>query len=243
MSCARKNQSSFATVSTDEVFATGGFKIVYRGVYKNGPRKGQDCVCKVFKTGAVYEKSFFDHEMNVVNRAMLLIEKFNAANLINKKIYLNQPAIWEFTQDSGYAGQKNLIEPMIEDFEKFNSNSGWVADDDTPWNLVMQALSHFSYHVSGGFFLLCDLQGGIYRDGVVLTDPVIMSRRKEYGPTDLGPEGISTFFARHECNQYCRSEWTSPRNRDVYFDYRKGTSMIHVPTRPSRAAMSKQSYY
>ena len=36
-------------------------------------------------------------------------------------------------------------------------------------------LSHYSYHVSNGAYLLCDLQGGVYKDGVVLTDPVVMS--------------------------------------------------------------------
>lgn len=33
------------------------------------------------------------------------------------------------------------------------------------WGEAMQALSHFSYHKSGGQFLLCDLQGGSYRNG------------------------------------------------------------------------------
>lgn len=31
-----------------------------------------------------------------------------------------------------------------------------------PWHDVMQALSHFSYHVSGGSLVLCDLQGIVY---------------------------------------------------------------------------------
>lgn len=39
----------------------------------------------------------------------------------------------------------------------------------------MQALSHYSYHVLNGEYLLCDLQGGINDDSVVLTDPVIHS--------------------------------------------------------------------
>jgi hypothetical protein len=54
------------------------------------------------------------------------------------------------------------------------------ADDETPWPRVMQALSHFSYHQSGGQHVLCDLQGGVYRDGIVLTDPAVLSRTKEY---------------------------------------------------------------
>ena len=32
----------------------------------------------------------------------------------------------------------------------------------------MQALSHYSYHITGGQFLMCDLQGGWYSDGVIL---------------------------------------------------------------------------
>jgi hypothetical protein len=38
--------------------------------------------------------------------------------------------------------------------------------------------------------VLCDLQGGVYSDGVVLTDPVVMSRDNSLGPTDLGPPGL-----------------------------------------------------
>ena len=85
-----------------------------------------------------------------------------------------------------------------------------------PVTLVIQAVSHFSYHTSGGQFVLCDLQGGIYHDGAVLTDPVILSRKKLYGPTDLGPTGISSFFSRHVCNEFCRSHWSKPKDQLPY---------------------------
>lgn len=68
----------------------------------------------------------------------------------------------------------------------------------------MQALSHFSYHITGGNFVLCDLQGGIYQHEIVLSDPIILSRTREYGVTDLGPEGISSLFSQHYCNGFCR---------------------------------------
>ena len=85
--------------------------------------------------------------------------------------------------------------------------------------------------------LLCDLQGGVYKDGFVITDPVVMSVDREYGPTDLGAEGIATFFARHQCNEYCRANWMTPRDKNVYFKEQKGSSMI-LPTRHSRAPLS-----
>lgn len=90
----------------------------------------------------------------------------------------------------------------------------------------MQALSHFSYHQSGGRYVLCDLQGGFKKGRLVLTDPVILSRDRQYGVTDLGAEGISTFFSRHQCNSFCRSHWQLPRDRKTYFKAFTGTSMM-----------------
>ncbi len=77
---------------------------------------------------------------------------------------------------------------------------------------------------------MCDLQGGIYDVGVVLTDPVILSRTRQYGVTDLGAEGISTFFGTHRCNGFCRVEWSAPRDRGIYFKPTSGTSMIRTGT-------------
>ena len=106
----------------------------------------------------------------------------------------------------------------------------------------MQALSHFSYHSSGGRYVLCDLQGGVYRDGIVLTDPAVLSVQKEYGVTDLGPPGISTFFAQHTCNEFCKGHWKKPTDMRMYHEVKKGTSMVgsgeHFPTRASRPFMS-----
>jgi len=232
----RENLSDEATVYLDEIYAQGTFKLVYEGIYTCGPRENETAMIKMFKSGSIYEDLFFATELNVISTAMDIIRKFNDGDYINRHIYLNQPAIWRYVAGSR-RGQKVLVEPFIENFQKFNSNSGWTDYDGTPWNLVMQALSHFSYHNSGGSLVLCDLQGGIYKDGAVLTDPVVMSANKKYGPADLGREGIITFFARHRCNRFCRSEWTKPRNPVAYFDEEEGTSMTIdsiVPSRYSR---------
>ena len=133
------------------------------------------------------------------------MREFNNQNIIGSVIRMNRPEVWTFKHDAygydGWAGRKTLIEPFFENFnwQKFNLNTGWTDGEELSWGRVMQAVSHFSYHASGGQFVLCDLQGGVYRDGAVLTDPVILSRNKLYGPTDLGPTGISSFFSRHVC--------------------------------------------
>lgn len=68
--------------------------------------------------------------------------------------------------------------------------------------------------------------GGIYRDGAICTDPVILSRSGRFGPTDLGPAGIFSFFARHRCNSYCRREWSMPRDQTPYLAAQSSTSMM-----------------
>lgn len=90
--------------------------------------------------------------------------------------------------------------------------------------------------------VLCDLQGGCYRDGVVLTDPVILSRvENQYGVTDLGPKGILNFFHHHVCNEFCKSQWSRPKNTAAHFQKTSGTSMVlakHAPTHASRHYMT-----
>eukprot|EP00966_Prymnesium_polylepis_P022559 518856-Prymnesium_polylepis.1 len=71
--------------------------------------------------------------------------------------------------------------------------------------------------MSSGQTMLCDLQGGPTASGAVISDPVIMSARQSFGVTDLGPKGIRNFFARHRCNQFCKSSWTKPRDAKVFY--------------------------
>jgi hypothetical protein len=247
---ARRNESSRATFTIYDLknpFAQGSFRWVAKGSYTDGPRSGQACVCKWFKTGHVMESVFFDLDIKAMHKALDIVEQWNSHRYINQTIKVNMPAVWTFEEGSVNAGHRVLQEPFIEKYQKFNSNTGW-ADSSTPWPQVMQALSHFSYHVSSGQFVLCDLQGGVYSNAVVLTDPVILSRKKAYGVTDLGPHGISSFFSNHRCNQYCRSDWNLPTDRSRYHAIQSGTSMAGSTTRPvphqrSRNALSAVNEY
>jgi hypothetical protein len=208
------------------LYASGGFKNVFKGVYATGPAIGQPCVHKVFKSGAVYESAFFDVEMLLVKTATEIIDLWNDASFIKETIYLTQPSIWVFYPGSEYEGQRVLVEPYLSNFQKFNSSkfiiipdTGWKHDETLDWSHIMQALSHFSYHVSNGTLILCDLQGGLLpKEGFILTDPAILSEtRNAFGPTDLGPEGMETFFARHICTKYCNRDWIRPASSNVYF--------------------------
>ena len=237
------SQATFKYHALRKPFAQGSFRWVAQGVYTNGEREGEKCVCKWFKEGSVYEEEFYADDLKAVEKAKHIIKEWNARDFVDKPVVLNIPEVWTFEHDglSHFSGARTLQEPFIENYQKFNSNSGW-ADSSVPWARVMQALSHFSYHATRGQLLLCDLQGGVYRDGVVLTDPVVSSRSKSYGATDLGPAGISTFFSQHRCNEFCRKEWQRPADQKRYLPVRRGSSMMssleHVQTQLSRAALS-----
>jgi len=236
MSYSRQNNASKAMIERP-IFASGTFKEVRKGTYTKGERSGQQCVSKEFKSGSVFEDHYFQEELNIINRTQKVIDNWHAEGVIDRTILLNTPEIWVY-ETSGY---KILIEPMIENFEKFNSNTGWADKSGGAWSEAMQALSHFSYHNSGGQFLLCDLQGGVYSDGYILSDPVIMSQRHDCGPADLGPDGIHDFFSRHRCGSFCSKQWSRPRTiGQATYPMRQGTTMVALPTRQGRNPLTRR---
>jgi hypothetical protein len=134
-------------------------------------------------------------------------------------------------QSSDPQSKKVLVERFINNYEKFNSNSGWVNQGFGQHKVltaaICAAISHFSYHVSAGQYLLCDLQGSSCKDnGIILSDVVINSREVgRHGPSDLGPQGISTFFSQHVCGHLCSRQWTRPKDQKKYLPVQSDTSM------------------
>ena len=210
-----------ATCECFTYLASGAHRHVYQGFYTKGPRKGQGAVKKEFKTGSVFENSFFNEDIKATRAAQSMIGAFNTLQN-RKKVYLNEPKVWKSVQpDSAGRHAKCLVEPLIQgEYHKFNSNTAYIVEDFH----TMQALSHFSYHHSGGQRLLCDLQGGYYDDFYVLTDPVICSVEKAFGATDLGLDGIENFFGYHRCNHLCGSHWLKPRQPVRRFQPMAGTT-------------------
>merc|ERR1711971_949574 len=61
----------------------------------------------------------------------------------------------------------------------------------------------------------------------VLTDPALVSKRKKFGATDLGKDGIDNFFYYHTCGRYCDRKWWKSRNPRCVFEDTEGTSLLH----------------
>jgi hypothetical protein len=194
-SAARTNLTSEnVTLHSGEIIGQGAFRIAYAGTYVGGNRNGQEAVCKRFKAPYLpLEQEFFSADFQVADRAIEYAEGWNVMCQHGKEILVTRGTVMNIR------GTKYLVEPYIRHFTKFTSNNGWIASKDQEgWAAqAMEAFSHYTYHRSGGQLIVCDLQGR-YRHNQYskkksrfeLTDPAICSRRRTYGPTDLGEKGI-----------------------------------------------------
>lgn len=201
--------------------------------FPKGPCKGQKGVYKLFKEQhALYDWKTLDDELRALAVAEHVIHEFNhdvakdQGRGARRRVELNMPEVWRLGE------RKVLVEPFIEGvFEKFNSNTGWAEEG----HHMMQALSHYSYHLSGGRYLLCDLQGARSETHYVLTDPAVLSTGQEFGCKDGGMFFMENFFKNHKCNGYCNRKWLRMSGPRSQVPMRSGTSF--VPRRTGRSAV------
>lgn len=230
-SAARTNLSSSEVSIGSDKIGEGSYRECLSGCFVGGNRNGQAAVCKRFKPqyrDSDLEDELFSADFQIIDRAVIVADKWNEWCNPSKEIMINRGAIHKSNRGISY-----LVEPYIRYYTKFTSNAGWIGDTGD-WKVrIMEAFCHYSYHVSGGQLIVCDLQGGYKynrfapnKSRFELTDPAISSRRRSYGPTDLGEKGIESFFANHECNEYCDDCWTRPNRARQWFPRTQGTSML-----------------
>jgi len=109
----------------------------------------------------------------------------------------------------------------VAEFDEYGVDYGRVKNKDIP-----QAFSCYTYTKSRRKILVCDLQGVFNTDRCPpvfeCTDPAIhhfesFGKRRHYGASDKGQEGMDNFFKTHVCSNLChilqkRHPRLTPRN-------------------------------
>lgn len=229
-SAARTNLSSQEVRISNRKLGEGTFRVCHEGTYIGGNRNGQEAACKRFKPRwRSMEMEYFAKDFKIADTAIRYAEGWNRTCEHDEKVLITKGHI--IISNSGIP---YLAEPVIRDFKRFTSNSGWIEESGDWTTELMEAFSHYTYHSSGGRHLVCDLQGR-YRDNrrfrngksrFELTDVAICSRARSFGPTDLGEKGIESFFANHTCNSFCQHWWDEPDKQRRWFPRSRCTSML-----------------
>ena len=105
-----------------------------------------------------------------------------------------------------------LQEPCLEgNWFKLNNNAGMVYPENVVDGLshdVVQAFSHWTYHVTDHRMLVIDCQGVVdrRRNCFVLTDPALHCNDVlRFGGSNFGKTGFDSFLKTHRCNSCCEA--------------------------------------
>ena len=193
-------------------FAEGRFRRAYRGTWTAPPREaGHPCVVKELKEGYSWEPTDWDTTIKITERAKELAAPFNAEIHTNKPISFTDVHVLQVNFNPDPYKRPMLNECVTcEDhipgtFKKWCSNYGFIDDESSS----LHAFMHWSWGYTRGEEMVADLQGVRNPHSFKLTDPVIISLSESYGATDMGVEGMTMFFLKHQCNPFCQ-RFTKP---------------------------------
>ncbi|XP_048576813.1 myosin heavy chain kinase C-like [Nematostella vectensis] len=161
-----------------------------------------------------------ENDVRMQHRCQDLASQYNQNPATTKKIKFVEAFLIKFN-GGPWAGEFAVMEPFLEGSYVKHSRNVPAGRPMTP-RVTPQAFSHFTYDITGGQELVCDIQGvnNDYTDPQIHTNPLT----SRYGKGNFGPMGIHIFLKDHHCNSMCKAlglPRTNPSNPD--FDFEGGT--------------------
>ena len=156
--------------------------------------------CKCQARATVYAKAFNNRikkckKQKRAGQWNSRLDELSPINVLHAEVY----RLKDTASPGGFRYLAVEREMKKGEYQKWNSNNGYVNPKKCQHNDVSQAFSHFSYEHSQEKEMVVDVQGS----GYTFTDPQLHSKEKGYGRADRGNSGFKDFFKSHQCNWIC----------------------------------------
>jgi hypothetical protein len=192
-------------------FAKGACRLAYKA-----RDAGADVVHKAFCSARSSAKTRTKYEDSCIRThvaAIFFAREFNRA--VSSTSISSKPSIrfadihllcYLQVKDTPFCVQEERLEG---NWEKYNNNAGMVGPSPTKYGTnhsIVQAFSHWTFHVSSKKMMVVDCQGvfDAATNSFILTDPAIQCKEViRFGDTNLGQKGMERFCQTHRCNEYC----------------------------------------
>ncbi|XP_011407835.1 PREDICTED: alpha-protein kinase vwkA-like [Amphimedon queenslandica] len=195
--------SKWETTFRREPFAEGRFRYAFKGRYTKHPTKcGQSIVVKKFKDNYIWERKGWDSTLKIYSKAQEYASEFGRG----LEFTTCETSIVTFAGSSTkvkvdeYAVHEDYLEG---EYTKWCTNYGYVSSEARGVDQILTAFMHWSWIRSKGEEMVADIQGVKNGSRYRLTDPAMLSVKREYGVTDTGIEGMAMFFLIHQCYGPC----------------------------------------
>jgi len=187
-------------------FAKGSLRAAYK--VQEGARSFIHKLSMHTKASHLTRESYVSSSVSTHCAAVCVAQEFNRVKpagtpsieflIVDLVQYLERPG-------TPFCTQEQVL--PVDEWHKYNNNSGMVLRKEGVEHGIVQTFSHWSYTHSGGELMIVDCQG-VYHSPTntfKLTDPAVHCKDVlRFGGTNLGKDGFIRFFKSHECNAHCR---------------------------------------
>jgi hypothetical protein len=189
-------------------FAKGSIRFAFYGQFSSDDSPFVEVVFKELASANPKANTFivYREHLEIQAIAQFLAEQFNAEQ---QRLFRNSiPIVYadaHLVQQKANPSKIYQVERrMHQEWRKWNNNSGGVSLSE--YSTILQAFSHWTYHITSGRLMVVDLQGVKVERAYLLTDPALhcddLLRFRETR-TNLGVKGMHQFFRTHVCSDVC----------------------------------------